>query len=190
MFQAKKWGWKRLAANLLLIPVLTGGSAAVAHAQYGTGPASPLGGSPGAPPAMGAKPSANAMAEAKALLKDGRQALAAGRFDRAQDLARAAEATYAGGKWGLFDDTPGALLKDVQAAVVKSQKAQADQMMKQARALVAKPAPTEVEKAANLDQAYQLAQRVEQLHGPYSAWDVGDRPEKLLREIQLSLIHI
>ena len=35
MFQAKKWSWKRVAANLLLASVLTGGSVAVVHAQLG-----------------------------------------------------------------------------------------------------------------------------------------------------------
>ena len=34
MFHARKWGWKRIAANLLLVPVLTGVSAAGAHAQF------------------------------------------------------------------------------------------------------------------------------------------------------------
>src|SRR5438874_6369780 len=29
---------------------------------------------------------------------------------------------------------------------------------------------------SNLDQAMQMAQRADQLHGPYSAWDFGDRP--------------
>ena len=60
------------------------------------------------------------------MLKEGRKALAAGQYDRAQDLARAAEANNPGGKWGLFDDTPNALLKDVQAAVVKAQKSEAN----------------------------------------------------------------
>ena len=91
--------------------------------------------------------------------------------------------TTPSGKWGLFDDTPNALLKDVQAAVVKAQKAEADQLVKQAKALMAKTAPgSEAERAANLDQALQMAQRADQLHGPYSAWDLGDRPDKLVKD--------
>ena len=35
MFQAKKWNWKRVAANLLLVPILGGGSVAVVNAQLG-----------------------------------------------------------------------------------------------------------------------------------------------------------
>ena len=34
VFHARKWGWKRIAANLLLVPLFSGASAAVAHAQY------------------------------------------------------------------------------------------------------------------------------------------------------------
>jgi hypothetical protein len=174
VFHARKWGWKRIAANLLLIPVLTGTSAAVAHAQYNPVPQQMAGASvPGKPGA-----------EAKAMLKEGRKALAAGQYDRAQDLARAAEANNPTGKWGVFDDTPNALLRDIQAAVIKAQKNEAGQLVKQAKTLLARPAANEAEKAANLDQALQLAQRADQLHGPYSAWDLSDRADKLAKDIQ------
>jgi tetratricopeptide (TPR) repeat protein len=177
VFHARKWGWKRIAANLLLVPVLTGASAAVAHAQYNPVPQQATTNS------MPGKPSG----DAKRLLKEGREALKAGQFDRAQDLARAAEANNPSGKWGLFDDTPNALLRDIQVAVLKAQKSQADQLVKQAKALLAKPTPGgEPERAANLDQALQMAQRADQLHGPYSAWEFGDRPDKLIKDIQAS----
>jgi tetratricopeptide (TPR) repeat protein len=110
--------------------------------------------------------------------------LEAGQFDRAQDLARAAEASNPSGRWGLFEDTPQALLKDIQAAVARAQRKEAEQLLRQAKALLAQPARSDREKAAQLDQALQLAQRAEQLHGPYSIWDFGDRPDKLLRQIQ------
>lgn len=184
MFHARKWGWKRLAANLLLIPVFTGGSAAVAHAQITPGPAAP--GMTTRAPGAGMP----ATGDPKMLLKEGRKALAAGQYDRAQDLARAAEANNPSGKWGLFDDTPNSLLKDIQTAVVKAQKTQAEQLVKQAKALFAKPAANDAERAANLDQAMQLAQRADQLHGPYSAWDFGDRPDKLYKEIQAARARI
>jgi tetratricopeptide (TPR) repeat protein len=203
VFHARKWGWKRLATNLLLIPVLTGTSAAVAFAQTTPNPgssmpaglpatATPAAKTPGsAVPA--AKTSGSAMPatrDPKMLLKEGRAALAAGQFDRAQDLARAAEANNPSGKWGLFDDTPAALLKDIQAAVVKAQKAQAEQLVKQAKALFTKHAANDGERAANLDQAMQMAQRADQLHGPYSAWDFGDRPDHLYKEIQTARARI
>jgi tetratricopeptide (TPR) repeat protein len=110
--------------------------------------------------------------------------LEAGQFDRAQDLARAAEASNPSGRWGLFEDTPQALLKDIQAAIAKNQKKEAEQLLRQAKALLSQPARSEREKAEQLDRALQLAQRAEQLHGPYSIWDFGDRPDKIIRQIQ------
>ncbi len=189
MFHARKWGWKRLAANLLLLPVLGGWSAGVAHAQFNPGPSPLTAGAPGAAmpgaSAAGDKPPSKE-ADAKAMLKEGRKALGAGQFDRAQDLARAAEANNPSGKWGLFDDTPRSLLDDIQKAVAKAQKAQAEQCMKDAKALVSKSAPSDSDKAANLDRALHLAEQANKLHGPYSAWDFGERPDKLIKEIQVA----
>ncbi len=122
----------------------------------------------------------------RALLREGRKALAAGQYDRAQDLARAAEANNPSGRWGLFEDTPQALLRDIQAAVAKAQKREAENLMRQAKALMAKPTRNDAEKAANLDEALRLAQRAEQLYGPPSIWDFGDRPDKLIKQIQAS----
>ena len=180
VFHARKWGWKRIAANLLLVPMFTGASAAVAHAQFNPVPQQ----------AGSAKLPGTPTGDAKTMLKEGRKALAAGQYDRAQDLARAAEANNPGGKWGLFDDTPNALLKDVQAAAVKAQKTQAEQMVKQAKALAARATQTDAERAANLDHALQLAQQADRLHGPYSAWEFGDRPDKLTKTIQAARAQI
>jgi type II secretory pathway component GspD/PulD (secretin)/tetratricopeptide (TPR) repeat protein len=181
VFHARKWGWKRLAANLLLIPVLGGWSVGTASAQYN--PVPPQAGAmsnsrtvPFNAPAQGGDP--------KAMLKEGRKALAAGQFDYAQDMARKAEANNPTGKWGLFDDTPRSLLEDIQKAVGKQQKAEAERLTKEAKSLATKPAASEAEKAANLEHAYQLADRAAQLHGPYSAWDLGDRPDKMMKEFQ------
>jgi type II secretory pathway component GspD/PulD (secretin)/tetratricopeptide (TPR) repeat protein len=172
VFQATKWSWKRIAARVLLVPVLAGGSAAIAQQKTTT----PIKTSSG--PVMAAS------GDHKALLKEGRKALSEGRFNDAQDCARRAEASNASGKWGLFDDTPNALLKDVQAAVLKSQKAEAEQLVKQAKALLHKTAASDAEKASNLDSALQMARRADSLHGSYSAWDFTDRPDKLVKEIE------
>ncbi|MBN9120364.1 MAG: hypothetical protein J0I06_14600 [Planctomycetes bacterium] len=184
MFQAKKWSWKRVATNLLLVPVLGGGSVAVVNAQLGRGgsasPAMPTMSSSGAP-----KPAAQAATgDPKQLLKDGRKALAEGRFADAQDLAMAAEANNPGGKWGLFDDTPAALRKDIRTAVTKANKVQSEQLVKQARALASKPG-TEAERAYNLDSALQMARKADQLHGPsHSLWETGERPDRLVKELE------
>src|SRR5260221_10135684 len=128
VFQATKWSWKRIAARLLLIPVLAGGSAAIAHAQPKTA-AGTTRAAPQTKTAAGAVMTAAPAGDPQAMLKEGRKALAEGRFNDAQDFARRAEASNASGKWGLFDDTPSALLKDVQAAVLKTPKAESEQLV-------------------------------------------------------------
>jgi tetratricopeptide (TPR) repeat protein len=120
----------------------------------------------------------------KAILKEGRKALAAGQFDRAQDLAHAADRANPTGKWRLFDDTPRSLLEDIQDARAKQDKAQVEQLTRDAKALASRKAGSDAEKAANLDRAYAMAERAVQLHGPYSAWDIGDRADKLMGEIK------
>lgn len=184
MFQDKKWNWKRVAANLLLVPVLTGGTVAIVHAQFGKDKAdapkmpamSSTARTGGAPVASGGDP--------KQLLKDGRKALDEGRFADARDLAQAAEASNTSGKWGLFDDTPSSLRKDIESAQGKANKTQSEQLVKQAKATAAKPAANDAERAYNLDLAIQMAKKADQLHGPYSSWDMGDRADKLVKELQ------
>ena len=188
MFQAKKWNWKRVAAKLLLVPVLAGGAVvAVSNAQPGRG------GNAGMPAMVqppAARPTgglpAHTGTDPKQLLKEGRRALAAGRYNEAQDLAQKAESYNPGGKWGLFDDTPNSLRKDVQSAVAKAHKGQADQLTKQARATAAKPAANDGERAYNLDMALKMAREAEKLHGPYSAWDLTDRADKLVKELVIA----
>ena len=181
MFQAKKWNWKRVAANLLLVPVLTGGTVAIVHAQFGrgtaVGPLTPNATAPATrPPASPNDP--------KQLVKDGRRALDEGKFTDARDLAAAADANNPAGKWGLFDDTPNALRKDIDSAQTKANKAQAEQLMKQAKATATKAANNDAERAYNLDTALQIARKADQLHGPYSTWDMGERPDKLVKDLQ------
>lgn len=185
VFQVRKWGWKQLATNLLLIPVLTGGAATVAQAQVSSGPAMAQTSSTPALQNLSLKTT-----DPKILLQEGRKALAAGDFDRAKDLSREAEANNPSGRWGLFDDTPNTLRRDIESTIAKAKKAQAESLTKQAKALMAKEAPTDREKAANLDQALQFAHRAVQLHGPYTAWDLGDRADKLEKEIQAARSHL
>jgi type II secretory pathway component GspD/PulD (secretin)/tetratricopeptide (TPR) repeat protein len=185
VYPATKWSWKRLAAKLLLVPVLAGGGVAAVQAQLGKSgspaPAAPMmptgtaSKSKSAPPAAGADP--------KQLLKDARKALDEGRFGDATDLAQAAEANNPGGKWGLFGDTPASLRGDIAKAKAKADKAKSEQLVKEAKALVAKPG-SDAERAYNLDTALQMARKADQLHGPYSTWDMGDRADKLIKDIE------
>lgn len=188
MYPATKWSWKRLAAKLLLVPVLAGGGVAAVQAQLGksgsSAPAAPMmptgtaSKSKSAPPSSGTDP--------KALLKDARKALDAGNFDQATDLARAAEANNPGGKWGLFGDTPASVRDDIAKAKAKADKAKSEQLVKEAKALAAKPAANDAERAYNLDTALQMARKADQLHGPYSTWDFGDRADKLVKDIEVA----
>src|SRR5204863_4292829 len=158
-----------LAARLLLAPVLAAGVAAPAVAQQGKPAAS--------------QQTARA-ADPTAMLKQGREALKAGQLDRAQELAVQADAANPSGRWGLFDDTPESLKKDVLAAKAKADKAESERLCKAAKDLAAKPCKTAGEKLANLDQAYALADRAVTLAGPGDVWDVfGDKPDKVRKDI-------
>ncbi len=178
VFQAKKWGWKRIAVRLLLVPVLAGGSAGTVQAQMQT-----TTGGATTQTQMAGK-GMNAPVDPKALLKAGRKALAEDRFNEARDLAQRAESSNPTGKWGLFDDTPNSLRQDIDTAQAKAKKAQAEQLTKKAKELFAKPTRSDAERAANLANALQMAKRADHLHGPYSVWDFGDRPDKLAKEIE------
>lgn len=188
MYPANKWSWKRLAAKLLLVPVLAGGGVAAVQAQLGTGgtpaPAAPMmptgsaAKTKSAPPTSGSDP--------KQMLKDARKALDAGRFDEATILAQQAESSNPGGKWGLFGDTPASVREDIAKAKAKADKAKSEQLVKEAKALAAKPAANDGERAYNLDTALQMARKADQLHGPYSMWDTGDRADKLAKDIELA----
>jgi type II secretory pathway component GspD/PulD (secretin) len=253
-FQAKKWGWKGMAARLLLVPVLAGTSAAAGRAQapaaFGSGgsvgaavaaadraralvaqakqaldagdlataealakqaadlratlsysetrPDTVLAeiakrrqkGAAGAtaatavstsPAPAGARP-----ADPKELLKLGQQALAAGQLDQAQDYAAQADraATAKGYRWGLFDDTPTGLMKDVQEARAKADRVQSAELFRRAKALAGQRAATPEERQKNLEQALAMAYQAKNLHGPYSLWEFGDKPEKLIADIE------
>jgi Flp pilus assembly secretin CpaC/tetratricopeptide (TPR) repeat protein len=169
VFQATTSGWRRFAARLLLVPALAGGAAAVASAQ---------------PPRSGPGMTAPG-GDPKAMLKEGRKALSEGRFNDARDIAQRAEASNPTGKWGLFDDTPNSLRRDIEAGQARAKDAEVDNLTKQSKTLFTRAAANDAERARNLDQALQLARRADQLHGPsYSVLELGDRPDRLVKDIE------
>ena len=176
VFHGNQWGWRAMAVRLLLAPVVAAGVAVPAVAQISSQPQRPA--SALVAPRNG---------DPKELLQQGRDALKAGQLDRAQDLAKQSDATNASGRWGLFDDTPESLEKDILAARVKVGKAEAERLTKAAKELFAKPAKTPGERIANLDQAYSLADQAQAKAGPSDFFDdlfgSSDRPEKLKKEI-------
>jgi type II secretory pathway component GspD/PulD (secretin) len=172
VFQANKWGWKALAAKLLLAPVLAGSLATPAFAQTG---------------AKGQPAAATASSDPKELLKRGRKALAEGRYDQAVELASSAAAGNASGRWGLFGDSPDSLVKDTQAARAKADKVAAGTLIKEAKALYARKATSEADRIANLDAAALKIDQAVTLNGSSDWLDdinpLADKPESVKREI-------
>lgn len=173
MLQANKWGWKALAARLLLAPVLAGSLAVPAFAQQPASKTTPGQQQPSQDPAH--------------LLKQGRQALKDGQFDAAAGYARQADAANPTGKWGLLGDTPAALLKDTDLGRQKADRAMAAQLTKEARDLVNKAGRTEAEKLANLDAAAAKLDKAVTLAGKGDVFDglnvFADKPDTLKREV-------
>jgi Flp pilus assembly secretin CpaC/tetratricopeptide (TPR) repeat protein len=176
MNQGQQWGWRKAAVKLLIAPVVAAGITLPAMAQNSA---------PAARTAATQPVSRNA--DPKELLKQGREALKAGQLDRALDCAKQADASNASGKWGLFDDTPESLEKDVASARGKAGKVEAEKLTKQAKDLFNKPTKTAGERIANLDQAYAMADKAFGLAGPSDFFDdvfgSSDRPEKLKKDI-------
>ncbi|GIW80136.1 MAG: hypothetical protein KatS3mg105_1943 [Gemmatales bacterium] len=115
-------------------------------------------------------------AEAKALLEQAREHLSKGKLDEAERLASRVQVELANG-WGLFEDSPHRVLRDIRRERTKRNRAEADALLAQARKDF---------EAGRIAEAKSKALRAERLHGPYSIWDFGDRPEKLLNEIQVA----
>jgi hypothetical protein len=112
-------------------------------------------------------------ADPKAMLKMAREALAANRFDDAQALASRANASNQ--RWGILEDTPAKCLDDVQKSRARAERAESVKLLGDARKLF---------NEQKLDEAESLAYRAERLHGPYGTFELGDRPTKLLADIQ------
>lgn len=173
MLQANKWGWKALAARMLLAPVLAGSLAVPAFAQQPASRPTPAQQQPSQDPAQ--------------LLKLGRQSLKDGKFDDAAGYARQADAANPTGKWGLFGDTPAALLKDTDLGRQKADKALAAQLTKEARDLVNKGGKTDAEKLANLDAAAARLDKAVTLAGKGDVFDglnvFADKPDALKKDV-------
>ena len=177
MVHHNQWGWRGAARRLLLAPLAAGVVMTAAGPAWAQAPARQV---------------APRNADPTQLLKDGRAALKGGQFDRAQDLAKQAEANNSSGRWSLFGDTPEALEKDVTKARARAAKAEAEKLTAQAKALYAKAAKTAGERIANLDQAYAMADKAMTLAGPADFFDdlFGDRPDKLKKDIDAARVAV
>jgi type II secretory pathway component GspD/PulD (secretin) len=112
--------------------------------------------------------------EAVALVQQGRQALAQNRIDEASQCGQRARA-LSNARWGLFEDSPDALLTDVEKVRLVRGKEESVKLLIYGRQLLEK---------GDYEGAEKAAYRAQALHGNYSIWDFGDRPNKLLSDIQ------
>jgi len=129
-------------------------------------------------------PARPATTDPKVLLEMAKQAMEKGDIDRAQDLATQAQAHGSNVRWGLFDDTPASVLKEVQKSKGRRHQVMADRLMAEARALYEKQAANKADRVANLMAAEEKARQSAALHGEYSMWDFSERPADLIAEIR------
>lgn len=120
-----------------------------------------------------AKAKAIPNADPKTLLKMSRDALAANQFDDAQALASRAAAGSS--TWGFLGDNPNKCIEDIQKARTKFDKAESVRLLADARKAF---------EQSRLDDAEAMCYRAARLHGPYGVMDMGDKPDRLLAEIQ------
>jgi type II secretory pathway component GspD/PulD (secretin) len=114
------------------------------------------------------------------MVKQARQLYAEGKLDEAEKLALQANASR-NAHWGLFDfDSPERLLSDIRKAKSKRDQEESVRVLAQARSEFAQ---------GHLAEAERLAHKAEVLHhGPYNIWELGDRPQKLLVEIDTARV--
>jgi type II secretory pathway component GspD/PulD (secretin) len=112
--------------------------------------------------------------EAKAQLSLGRRQLDEGKLDEAAQTAQRIK-SQSHLTWGLFEDSPDRLSMDLQKARAARDKAESVRVLAEGRMLYQK---------GDYDGATRAAYRAQKLHGSYSIWDLGDRPTKLLADVQ------
>jgi type II secretory pathway component GspD/PulD (secretin) len=113
-------------------------------------------------------------ADARALLRQARVLIEQRKLDAAEKVCQQA-ATVPGTRWGLFEDSPAKLRIEINKQRVKHDQEESVRILAEGRELFHK---------GNLKEAKKKAYLAQKLHGPYSFWDLGDRPVKLLHEIE------
>lgn len=112
--------------------------------------------------------------EARSTLAAGRTQMAEGKLDEcARTVQRTKSLTTV--TWGLFEDSPDRLALDLDKVRKERDRTEAARVLYEGRRAYEK---------GDLEEASRLAYRAQKLHGPYSIWDMGDRPSKLLADVQ------
>ncbi len=115
----------------------------------------------------------NTPSDPRALVRDARRLFKEGRLDEADRLSLLA-AAVPNTRWGLFEDSPEKLRVDIQKGRARKDKDESAKLLVQAR---------EAFKKGDYQAARTMAYQVKRLHGPYSIWEMGDRPDRLLTEV-------
>lgn len=108
------------------------------------------------------------------LLRRGRKMLLENKLDEATRLMLRAKAAP-GAKWGLFEDSPEKLRAEIEKTQAKKDREESIKVLAEARKLF---------EQKDFEAATKAAYRAQQMHGPYNVWDLGDRPQKLVVEIE------
>ncbi len=114
--------------------------------------------------------------EARIQLCHARQLFFAGRMEEARQIA-VKLGTSLGAHWGRNEDTPDKLIEDIHQACLRRDREASSQVLAEGRKLY---------QQGKLDEAEKRALSAAQLHGPYSLFDLGDRPDRLLRDIAVA----
>ncbi|MFO0879688.1 MAG: hypothetical protein U0840_20265 [Gemmataceae bacterium] len=112
--------------------------------------------------------------EARGLLALGRKQLAEGKLEDAAQTAQRIKA-QPHLSYGLFEDSPDRLALDIDKARGLRDRGESIRLLSEGRKLYEK---------GDYENASRMAYRAQKLHGNYSIWDLGDRPSKLLADIQ------
>lgn len=112
-------------------------------------------------------------ADPRVAVKEARVALDQGNFDRCEELCNGARVAKV--SWGMFEDNPDKVWKDLQSGrkVVNDKKA-AELLVLARRHM----------DTGNLDEAEKCCAQSKMLRNKYGMMDFGDNPDKLLLEIQ------
>ena len=110
------------------------------------------------------------------LLRRGRKMLTENKTDEATRLMLRAKAAP-GAKWGLFEDSPDKLRAEIEKLQAKKDKEESVKVLAEARKLF---------EQEDFEAATKAAYKAQQLHGPYNVWEISDRPQRLIAEIETS----
>ena len=109
-------------------------------------------------------------------LKIARQMFASGKLEEAIEMVMKLKANQSA-RWGLFEDNPDRLRGEIEKALTKRNQGDSVKVLAEARKLF---------ETGEYEKATRAAYRAQTLHGPYSIWELGDRPQKLIAQIEAS----